>query len=888
MRKDNGWLVLYVAEMHERASFLLHTDMRYPVRLLLQLLFGTLFAASVAAGDGYTNLAPDQYASFMSNETRKVYDLSGSWQVIEDGKPVADVRVPIHIRNRDYVKLRKTVKMEQSAMLSHTWHLHMLGAVEEVELFVNGRYIMRYPGGMAPFMIRLPDGLLQAGQNTIELGVSRLLGLTYRIQRNARSSAVQRMGLLREVFLIGTPHVWTEDMQIRSSVRSGVGTINVKARIKSGLVENITRQQVSDGLSVGSATVQVEAMLIDRVSKQVIARSGLSTLSIARSREVSLPFTLNVYNPIQWTLSNPHLYDLVVHIDHNGMRLDTYTRSFGFRTVSVTTVDGVRKFTLNDSVIRLHSIDYIEDYPERGASMSYGQFRRDVSMLKTLGVNAVRIRHSVPHPVLLDLCDQYGIMVMVETPLADVPTAMLKNDEVVTRCRNAAERISLYVESHPSVMAIGISDGLDESSAGVPEYHRQMLHVFRKQTSKQLYKVVPSSLLNSTSEGGFDFIVIKFYSPSDSTVFSTLRQDVARMFRNAAVLAEFGTAISPMNLNGFSDPLSNEAQALNISKFYNWSFTAGLAGVVVWSFNDYTLDRPTMLVDYFDSFVSTSGLVDVYRQRRVGYDVYKALINDEKLPLLQARDNVFTTPFVFIIAGLLLALAIAFTANQSRRFREYVVRAVLRPYNFYSDIRDQRILSISQTTLLAIVLCSSVGLVMSSFFFFIRVDPAVEYLLHILLASDGSYEVLRYISWHPEFGIISWTVAVLVAFVALASLLRVGAMFVRGRIYMRDTFTIVVWSSLPLLALLPIGIGLYQALSTNQLSVVVPLLMFGLAFWSIIRVLRATAVVFDVRSSIVYLIGLGVFSLIVATAVISWEVSYDGFAFLGYYLSVVS
>jgi hypothetical protein len=129
---------------------------------------------------------------------------------------------------------------------------------------------------------------------------------------------------------------------------------------------------------------------------------------------------------------------------------------------------------------------------------------------------------------------------------------------------------------------------------------------------------------------------------------------------------------------------------------------------------------------------------------------------------------------------------------------------------------------------------------------------------------------------------------VLVAFVALASLLRVGAMFVRGRIYMRDTFTIVVWSSLPLLALLPIGIGLYQALSTNQLSVVVPLLMFGLAFWSIIRVLRATAVVFDVRSSIVYLIGLGVFSLIVATAVISWEVSYDGFAFLGYYLSVVS
>jgi hypothetical protein len=360
------------------------------------------------------------------------------------------------------------------------------------------------------------------------------------------------------------------------------------------------------------------------------------------------------------------------------------------------------------------------------------------------------------------------------------------------------------------------------------------------------------------------------------------------MFRSAAVLAEFGTAVSPLNLNGFSDPLSNEAQALNISKFYNWSFAAGLAGVVVWSFNDYTLERPTMLVDHFDSYICTSGLVDVYRQRRVAYDVYKALINDEKLPLLQARDGSFSTPLVFIIAGLLLALAIAFTANQSRRFREYVVRAVLRPYNFYSDIRDQRILSISQTTLLATVLSSSVGLVLSSFFYFIRIDPSVEYLLHIVLPSDSSYEVLRYVSWHTEFGILAWTVAVLLAFVVLAGLLRIGAMFVRGRVYMRDTFTIVVWSSLPLLALLPIGIGLYQALSTNQLSQVVPVLMFGLALWSLIRVLRATSVVFDVRSSIVYTIGLGVIALLFAAVIVSWDVSYDGFAFLGHCLSVVS
>lgn len=861
------------------------------LNLVTQIILLTLASATIVRAEDfgqYVNLTPEQYATFIPTETRKVYDLSGTWQVIDDGIATAEVKVPSAIENRDYVRLRKTMKIDQSSLLANSWQLYLLGAVEEVELFVNGRYIMRYPGGYAPFMIRIPDGILRSGQNTIELGVTRLKGLSQRLQRFARSSSVQHMGLLREVFLIGTAHVWTEDIQVRSTYKGNSGSLDIKARIKSGMVENMLGQQVSDGLAVGSVAISAEAQLIDKKSKQVVASSGERTASIARSRELILPFQMQVANPVAWNLADPHLYEIVVRVKFNGSLVDSYKKNFGFRSFSISTVDGIKRFSLNDNVIRLHAIDYTEDVPNIGPSMAYRHFRRDVSMLKTLGVNAIRIRHSIPHPVLLELCDQYGIMVMVDAPLVDIPTSLLKNEEVITRYKNTAERISSYIEAHPSVVAVGISDGLDEGSSIVPEYHRQLVQLFRKQSSKHLYKVVPVSLLNETSDGGFDFVVLRFYSASDSTYFTNLRQDVARVLRSSAVLAEFGSVVSPYNLNGYNDPLSNEAQALFISKFYGWSFGSGLAGVIVWSFNDYTLDRPTMLSEYHDSRISTSGLVDVYRQRRISYDVYKALINDEKLPLLQARDSAFSTPIVFVIAGLLLALAIAFTANQSRRFREYAIRAVLRPYNFYADIRDQRILSLSQTGILGIVIAASVGLVLSSFFFYIRIDPTVEYLLHVLLPGDNAYEILRYMSWNPSVGIFTWMLVILISIVLLSLLLRVGAMFVRGRIYMRDTFTIVVWSSLPLLVLLPIGIGLYQSLSTNQLSLVVPIIMIALAIWSIIRVLRATAIVFDVRSTIVYGIGIGVFIMLFSLMVISWDAANDGFAFLGYYLSVVS
>jgi hypothetical protein len=266
----------------------------------------------------------------------------------------------------------------------------------------------------------------------------------------------------------------------------------------------------------------------------------------------------------------------------------------------------------------------------------------------------------------------------------------------------------------------------------------------------------------------------------------------------------------------------------------------------------------------------------------------KSLINDEKEPLIQADEEIFTTPIVFIIGGIVLALIMTFLINRSRRFREYLIRAIARPYNFYADIRDQRILSIPQTTFLGIVIASCAGLVVASVLFYARVDSNLEYVLHLIVPSDFAYEVVRFVSWRPTLAVPLWSTIVFTLFVVAASLLRIGAMFVKARIYFRDTFTIVVWSSLPLVVLLPIGVALYQALSTDALSLWVPVLILALVVWSLLRTLRATSVVFDVPSSIVYSIGLGLVVAMAVILLITWNASYEAFDFLRYYFTVVS
>lgn len=857
--------------------------------IFLALFAFLFFNANAEDFADYVQLGSKQVSAFMPSETRWIINLSGSWQRMQNGVPVEGVNIPGSVESSSPIALRRTIRIESATLNKNTWHLHLLGVVDEIELRVNGRFVMRYPGGMVPFSIRVPDRVLIPGTNTIELIVSPASELTSLVERNARSAPRQRMGLLREVFLVGTPHIWTNDVRLRSSVSGSTGSVSVKATIVGGNVERLLGSLGGgDALAQGKATVSVEALLRQRDGNVIVARSGPTSITIERSRQQVVSFQLFAVNVRRWSVASPNLYDVVIKIERDGQLVDVYESPLGFRTIGVTTTDRGRQIAINDSIARLYAIDYIEDYPQRGSSMSYRQMEMDVSMLKTLGVTAMRIKGGSPHPYLLSLCDQYGLMVMAELPTADVPSDIIQQEELQARYRNASERSIAYLDAHPSVIAIGLSDGLEEGSDAVAKYHADFNKLFRRLSTKMLYKVVSAGLYDKTSEGGFDLIVITFSSTQDRARFDRIVQALPRLFRSAAIITEFGSRLSPENTNGFSDPRSNEAQALVIRDCFRTSFASGLAGVLIWSFNDFTLERPTMLVDHYDPYICTSGLVDTWRQTRISYAMLKSLINDEKEPLLQARDASFDTPLVFIATGIVLALIMTFLINRSRRFREYLLRAIARPYNFYADIRDQRILSTVQTTFLGIVIASCVGLVISSLIYYIRVDAEIEYLLHILVPSNFIYEVLHYIAWRPALAVPFWSSLIMGLFVIVAVALRISAMFIKARICFRDTLTIVVWSALPLVALLPIGVALYQALSTDALSLWVPALIFTLAIWSLIRILRATSVVFDVRSTFVYSIGLSLVAAGIVAVLISWNASYDAFSFVRFYFSVVS
>lgn len=832
----------------------------------------------------YARLSRTQIEAIMPSSTRTIIDLSGTWQRDVDGS-VTTVALPTTEPLSTRIIYSRQVRIDAKTLTDHAWQLHFLGVSDEVELRINGRSVQRYPGGLVPFAVRVPERTLTSGTNTIELIVTPPGEKTQLIDRFARSGRKVAMGVLREVFLVGTPHVWTSDVATTVDLRGGTATVKARTTISGSAVERLAGG--SDGLAQGRVTVLVEGVILS-AGGVAVARTNPTSVTIERSRSVTTDLVTSIANPSLWSPANPSTYRMQIRVSYNGQLIDELSSTIGVRTVRIAKGTNGRQLFLNDSAIFINGIEYVDDHPVLGASMSARHMEQDIALLKTLGVNVIRVRRSTPHPYFAYLCDTYGILLMVELPAADIPRDLLLHEETTARLRNQAERMVTAFDHHPSVIAYGLSDGLQESAPELATLHAPLIKLLRGNGTKLTYKTVPSALVDDVSEGGVDLIVLRCDTRDDIQALDAVIRNAQRVIRSAAILTSFGTFVSPANTNGFSDPLSNQAQAVLLRDAYKATVVAGLAGVVVWSFNDYALEFPTMLVDHYDPFMATSGLVDAWRQPRVAYSMYKSLINDEKEPLLQARDYASETPLVFIVTGLVIGLILVFMVNRSRRFREYAMRAILRPYNFYADIRDQRILSTVQTTILGAVIAACAGLVLASFVFFLRTSSNVEYLLHIMLPSASVNEAIRIVSWRPSLAVLTGTIVVFGAMVVLAFFFRIGAMFIKGRIFMRDTLTIVVWSALPLVILLPIGVALYQVLSTDAMSLWVPLLLVATTVWFLIRSLRAVAVVFDARPSIVYGIGFIVFVGALAAIVGTFEARFDLMAFLQHYVSVVA
>ena len=121
---------------------------------------------------------------------------------------------------------------------------------------------------------------------------------------------------------------------------------------------------------------------------------------------------LKVKNPQLWDIAKGYLYTVKSELVVNGKVVDTATTTTGFREVKF---DAQKGFFLNGRNIKINGVCEHHDFGCLGAVVNEDAMHRKLTILRDMGVNAIRCSHNPPAPELLNMCDSMGILVMDES-----------------------------------------------------------------------------------------------------------------------------------------------------------------------------------------------------------------------------------------------------------------------------------------------------------------------------------------------------------------------------------------------------------------------------------------------------------------------------------------
>ncbi|MFD7922609.1 glycoside hydrolase family 2 TIM barrel-domain containing protein [Streptomyces sp. NPDC059740] len=267
------------------------------------------------------------------------------------------------------------------------------GVYMDSEVHFNGELVGRHPYGYTGFRLDLTEQAHTDGRTVNTLAVKA---------RNQIPSSrwYSGSGIYRDVRLVVTDpvHLTRHGVTVTTpglaeAFRAGRGDCRV-------VVTAVSEER--------STAAEISAYVRDpdgRVVAHRTVRAGLG------GDPTDTTLDLSVTDPQLWSVDRPRLYTVLTRISRGGRVLDETTTRFGFRWFAFDPDHG---FSLNGESLKLQGVNLHHDLGALGSAYHADAARRQLTLMKKMGVNALRTSHNPPAPQTIGLCEELGVVMMVE------------------------------------------------------------------------------------------------------------------------------------------------------------------------------------------------------------------------------------------------------------------------------------------------------------------------------------------------------------------------------------------------------------------------------------------------------------------------------------------
>ena len=268
-------------------------------------------------------------------------------------------------------------------------YIYFEGAYNRSEVYLNGHLLGKRPNGYISFMYDMTP-YLKEGDNVLAVRIDH--------SRYADSRWYTGSGIYRDVWMISAPDIHFAQWGIGWHATS----LTDKQAVVAVDMEVEKHVKAAGALEVSAALYDAEGTLVAQGRKKVADKAE----GIAKER-----VSLKVKKPRRWNLDAPYLYTLKTELLCDGKRIDGSSTNVGLRTLKF---DANKGFALNGEWMKVKGVCLHHDAGVLGAVVPPEVWERRLRNLKEIGVNAIRMSHNPQAPVLYDLCDRMGFLVMDE------------------------------------------------------------------------------------------------------------------------------------------------------------------------------------------------------------------------------------------------------------------------------------------------------------------------------------------------------------------------------------------------------------------------------------------------------------------------------------------
>ena len=301
---------------------------------------------------------------------------------------------------------RRTLEIGEGSLDGRRHILFFDGAMSEAQVLVNGEKVCFWPYGYNSFWCDVTD-VLKEGRNDLAVLLEN---------RPQSSRWYPGAGLYRKVRHITLPqiHVPVWGTYVTTPYVSEEGAI-VSVRTK---IEGLGSEEA----------VTLHTRIVDSDGNVVAEQTDTRKILSGEIEQI-----IHVESPELWSPENPALYRAETEVRTGGrvytdwgtghyksfrtiredgnIVQDAVSTRFGIRTVEVRPGMG---FYLNGELRKFKGVCLHHDLGPLGAAVNKAAIRRQLTILKDMGCDAIRTSHNMPAEELIELCDEMGFMVMAE------------------------------------------------------------------------------------------------------------------------------------------------------------------------------------------------------------------------------------------------------------------------------------------------------------------------------------------------------------------------------------------------------------------------------------------------------------------------------------------